>query len=214
MSTLIKKVTTEILGKYFTGEIEDKGADSSFVLRNFKTPRKSTTSPSVLSVTEVVEMIAELNEVKDILNGVIPPVVIPTLVKALNANDERFANYSGASEALSDLSVIVEDNVYKITGAGKPVTSFAWYWGSNAEQEANIYFAVEIMPPSNVTDTTKAVIKTFNIDSSEKIAKFTDFTYIQRITADNKVTGREIAVAWDGVNFEPIKLDFTGVTGL
>lgn len=214
-STLVKTMVTEVKGKYFKGEVEDKGVGTVFVLEDLKVPRKNPASPQMLTLDEMHEFFAEVQAIKDVLDNVHPKV---TSVSPLLAISKKLANYAGAKEAISSLNVEydIESGVAKVAGQGKVVTQFEWFWGSNEVKEQGIYFAIEFKPSANIV-VSNPKIKTYNVDGSEKITDFGsdgEYILIQLIKADSKESGREIAIAWDGVNFEPIKLDFTGVVGL
>lgn len=215
-STLIKTMITEVKGKYFKGEVEDRGVGTVVVLDEIKVPKKNPASQQMLTLDEMHEFFAEVQAIKDVLDKVHPKV---TSVAPLTATSEKLASYTGAKEAISNLAVAydIENGIAKIAGQGKAVTQFEWFWGTTDVQEQGVYFAIELKPSANNT-VSNPKIKTFQADGTEKITDFTDdgngYVLIQRITKDNKESGREIAVAWDGVNFQPIKLDFTEVTGL
>lgn len=217
-STLIKTMVTEVKGKYFKGEIEDKGTDTVFVLENIKVPRKNPASPQMLTLEEMHEFFAEVQAIKDVLDKVHPKV---TSITPLTANSEKIAHLAGAKEAVSNLDIAydIENSIVKVSGQGKVVTQFEWYYGDTSVQEQAIYFVIELKPsPNNTVSSSGSKLKVFNLDGTEKIVDFVyngdGYNLFQRITKDNKESGREIEIAWDGVNYQPIKLDFSGVTGL
>lgn len=218
MSTLVKKVTTEVTGKYLVGKVLDADENSTFVLNQFKLPRKNESSPSILTSEQVDEIISEFKEVKAVLEEAKLQPVTPMTAKLLKSDDSRFTTYTGASEAISNSLAMNYKNdaieTVELIGEGKAVTQFNYFWGSDEQTEPSVYVALEFIPPSNVKDLSNAIIKTFEKDGSEKTSAFADKVLIQRITAINKVLGRTIEISWDGVNFTPVKLDFTNVTGL